>query len=328
MNNNTELPSLSTGEGQGVRLPKKIKNMKRQNIRIFGIAAMMAISSMYLPAQVIHEFSAYGGGGLSTLQYKLTDGNRSGRMGGDFGMGYTFINANWQAVETGTVSSAQWGLHTGIGFGLYNAIANLKDVKTHSSSLKDDEGDDFYLHTTLSKYKEMQNAWYLNIPVMGLYQTTMWNQLFYGMGGLKFGIPLSSKFKVKNTMLENEAEYYKLENSIKEPQFAGYGKFNKSFDGNIGLDFSLIMALEGGVKWRISNNLHIYTGLYFDYGLNNASKGSYKEFVNFPKNNPSDFTTNSALTSYSNSNPKELKMFTEKIHLMAVGVKVRIALEK
>ena len=300
--------------------------MKKQIIKTLGIAVMMAMSSLYVSAQMIHEFSVYGGGGLSALRYDLSSGDRSGRMGGDFGVGYTFINGNWQAAETGRVENARWGLHTGIGFGLYNAKANLNNVTATSSNLTDEEGDRFRLNTTLKGYSEIQNAFYLNIPVMGVYQTEIGSQTLYGMGGIKFGIPIGSKFKANNTTLENEADYYEFENKLTGPQFAGYGNFNKSFDGDVGLGFCLIFALEGGAKWRISENLSIYTGLYFDYGLNNASKESYKDFINYSKDKPADFTTNSVLTSYSKKS--EAKIFTEKIHLIAVGIKVRVAIEK
>ena len=305
--------------------------MKKQSIRILGISAIMAMSSIYLSAQSIHEFSVYGGGGLSTLHYKLAEGDRSGGIGGDFGVGYTFINANWQASETGTLVSAQWGLHTGIGLGLYNAKSNLNGVKTVTSDLTDNDivATQFHLHTTLREYNETQNALYLNIPVMGLYQTTLGRQLFYGMGGVKFGIPISSNFKSKNATFVNKAYYWELDNWAETQEFAGYGTFKgRNSDGDVELGFNMMLALEGGVKWRISENLFIYTGLFFDYGLNNVSKGNYQKFVNYNKDNPKGFTTNSVLASYSNSNPKELKMFTEKINLMAVGIKVRVTLGK
>ena len=287
-------------------------------------------SSQYASAQsTIHEFSLYGGGGFSALCYQLSLGQGYGSIGGDFGVGYTFFNGSWQATETGTVVNSQWGIHTGVGFGLYNAMADLNNLQKPviSSNQIDADKEKFNLHTTLNSYDEVQKALYLNIPVMGVFQKPAGNSLLYGMGGIKLGIPINGKFESKNATLENRAYYTDLENWAEVQKFAGYGTFkNKNFDGDIDLGFCLFFALEGGMKWRIGDNLFLYAGLYFDYGLNNVSKGSYQQFINLPKNNTSDFTTNSVLTSYTDKSKSV--MFTEKIHLMAVGVKVRISMER
>jgi hypothetical protein len=299
-----------------------MKNMKKLIIIL-----VAAISSLHLSAQAVHEISAHAGAGLSTLSYKLSHGNRSSGFGGDFGFGYTYIINSERAVETGTVSYINWGIHSGIGLGLYNAKAKLNNVKTVTANLNDGEAvfNKFDLETTLSNYNETQNTMFLNIPVMGLFQM----EQFYVMGGFKFGIPLNGKYKSKDATLTNRANYPDLGKEVwfETQTFRGLGEFiGRNYDGKIDLGVSVILGLEAGMKWVIADNLSLYTGMYFDYGLNNVVKGDNKPFINYPTNDPENFTTNSVLSSYVDSGKSST--FTEKANVMAVGIKVRLALEK
>jgi len=276
---------------------------------------MFAAISMQLSAQATHEFSAHAGVGLSSLSYQLSQGKRSGGFGGDFGFGYTYFINREQAVETGTVSYMNWGIHSGIGLGFYNAKAKLNNVKTLAKGLDDGEPtfSKFDLETTLSGYNETQKTMFLNIPVMGLLQMDQ----FYAMGGFKFGIPVSDKFKSKDATLKNRANYPDLGKDvwIETQTFRGLGEFNgKNYDGKLDLGVAVMFSLEAGYKWSIDDNLSLYTGVFFDYGLNNVYKEANPKlsFVEYNTANPSDFTMSS-------------RPFTDKITPIAAGVKLRLS---
>jgi len=294
-----------------------MKKMKK----IIIIILFAAMSSLYVSAQAIHEYSVYGGGGLSTLRYQLSQGDRSGGVGGDFGVGYTYFISKERVTGTGKIFNEFWGIHTGLGFGFYNAKAKLNNVETITKGLKDSEAvfNQFDLHSTLSGYKETQKAVCLNIPAMAIFQI---NQI-YAMGGFKFGIPLGGKYKSKDATFTNKAWYPELENWLEEQEFAGYGVSRRNSDGKLKRGVTVDFALESGWKWYINKNFSVYTGLYFDCGLNNVSKNSKKSFVNYTSANAGNFTTNSVLSSYRDN--KEQSVFTDKVKMMAVGVKVRLA---
>ena len=290
------------------------------------LVTLFAAMSMQLSAQATHEFSAHVGGGLSTLSYLLSPGNRSGGFGGDFGFGYTYLINKEQVVETGTASNMIWGIHTGIGIGLYNSKAKFDNVKTITKGLNDGDATfgKFDLHTTLSNYNEIQNTMFLNIPVMAMYQM----EQFYIMGGFKVGIPLSGKYKSKDPTLKNSAYYPDLDNWIDgtdAPKFMGLGTFsNKNYNGKLDLGVAVMLALEAGMKWNIADNLSLYTGAFFDYGLNNVVKGGKQAFINYTAKDAENFTTNSVLSSYTDNSKSST--FTNKANMMAVGIKVRLAL--
>jgi len=277
---------------------------------------LIVISGQHVRSQATHEFSAYAGTGLSTLSYQLSEGSRNGNVGCDFGFGYTYIQGRERVSGTGNIFREDWGIHSGLGIGVFNAKSKIHNVTARTNDLTDDEGDLFHLHTTLSGYRENQSSVLLTIPLMGLFQYDR----YYGMGGFKLGVPLSSKYKSKRATLFNEAYYPRYDNWCREERFAGFGEFSgRDSQGNMKFGASMMLSFEGGVKWRLSRNIYLYSGLYFDYGLNNFAKKNQKEFVN-PFNyrgGVTTFTTNSVLSVY-----------TEKVRVMAVGVKARVAMTK
>jgi len=290
-----------------------MKTMKK----IIIIILFAALSSRYVSAQAEHEFSAYAGGGLSALLYNPSKGSSNAGAGGEFGLGYTFFSGKSQASETGTIVRAKWGIHSGVGLGLYGAKARVNNETTVRENIPDsDNGDLFNLRTTLAGYEETQHAMFLNIPVMALYQI----EPYYVMAGFKFGIPLAGKFKPKEATFFNEAEYKQYEIILNEQEFAGLGKFTrKNPDGSVDLGATVMLSLEGGYKWQINSRNTLYVGAYFDYGLNNSLKSS-QPFINY------NYTSEDISGGFTNNSV--MSAFNKKTNIMAAGVKVRLAFMK
>jgi len=136
------------------------------------------------------------------------------------------------------------------------------------------------------------------------------------MGGFKFGFPIGCKYKVSDATITNEGYYPDYYGWLKEPEFAGYGTFtNINSNGKLPLKASVALALEAGMKWNVGKLFAVYTGVYFDYGLNNIRKNT--NFVNNTNSESVKFTTNSALPSVTN-----------KLNLMTFGIKARFAFIK
>jgi len=271
-------------------------------LRSYALTVFFLLSPHFLSAQVSHEFSITGGGGASTLNYKLSQGKKTLGFGGDAGLGYTCIFIKMV------------GIHIGAEVGFYSANANFDGAEVVTQNLTDSDGDRFNMHTTLSQYKETQNAMFLNIPVMVQFQIGMKHK-FYAMGGIKIGIPLSSKYKGTAATLTNKGYYPEYENWMTMPEFAGFGTFSQAkTEGKLKLGITATLSLEAGGKWKLGEKFALYTGVYFDYGLNNILKVNNQPFVNYKATLPATFTTNSALPS-----------LTHKINVMAVGIKLRFA---
>ncbi|MCL2073614.1 MAG: hypothetical protein FWH18_06825 [Marinilabiliaceae bacterium] len=274
----------------------------------FFLTIFVAVSSVFAFSQATHEISAFVGGGLSNITYKLPSGNKSAGIGATFGAEYTyFLDYNL-------------GIHTGLGLNFCNANAKVDNVKMISANFTDNEGDVFNMHSTLSKYKEKQSAIYLNIPIMAIYQIDN----YYALGGFKVGIPISAKYKSEDATITNEGYYPIYNNWAKTQEFAGFGTFQgRNSDGDFDLRIAFMLSLEAGMKIFINKDLMLYSGLYFDCGLNNIKKNEYTAFINYNNKSPENFSTNSILTSYTDES--ETTKFVEKANLISFGIKVRVS---
>ncbi len=276
------------------------------------ICLFMLGLSLNLFSQSKHEFSLWGSGGLSTRKYDVSVGDVKQKFGGSVGIGY-----NYFLVE-------QVGIGTGLEFSFYNTRAEFGGIYNIYQT-KDYENNNFEFRSKVDNYSENQNALFLNIPLTVQYQTKGHHK-FYASTGFKIGIPLSAKYKISGTTIKNSG-YYPYENvEYTTQKFMGFGTFeNKNIKEDIKLKVSYIFSLETGMKWNLKNNFSLYTGAYFDYGLNNINKNEDVEnIVTYNAADPQNFIVNSVLTSQYMEN-FERKTFTNKVHLMAIGLKVKLA---
>ena len=233
------------------------------------IIFLLTASSTF--ARIVHEFSIYGGGGISTLLHNKNEGDEKFGTGGHFGLGYAYF------------FSENWGIMSGAEVAFYNI--NLK-VKTR---MKDSIGiDPEYMHTF--EFRSLQNnvnentsATVLQIPLMLQFSTGLKHQ-FYAAAGGKIGVPLSATQKSFIGSMTN-SRYYPQENAeyAGTHEFLGLGTFkNTKTKGDISSKTALLVSAETGMKWKLSESLRLklklseslrfYTGVYFDYGLTDLSE--------------------------------------------------------
>jgi hypothetical protein len=286
---------------------------------------LFVISSLQIMAQkAAPEFSVHAGGGISTYCFQpKVKGISSLGFISDIGAGFT-----------GFVSQ-QVGIHTGVAFGLFNVKSRTPDLKTittgHETPMLIDGSVvmlPYDLHTTLKGYTDIHKTLFVNIPVMLQFQTKQkqywsWKRSqkagFYAIAGIKVLFLLDNKYETRLTSLYNEA-YFPTHGGTQGTQlFAGLGTFDndkKGFTTEGKLDFGVMAmaAIETGVKWRVDNNIFIYTGVFFDCGLNDPIKDGRALPDNFIWHDQLDELT--------------LVKFANKANLMTVGIKVRVAFTK
>ena len=262
--------------------------------------------------QYRHEFSLSGGGGLSTLNYDLRDGIQNDGFGGLFSFGYRYF------------FNRATGLATGLEYAFYNAHCQL-DVVNIAYQTTDYAGDAFEFRSALKDYREKQRAMFLQIPLMLQFQTGS-KHMFYAAGGVKLGIPLNNlktTYDCEVTELRNSGFYYD-DNVLYETQpFMGFGKFSNVHGmGSLLFKPSLFASAEIGVKWRLNDFMALYSGVYFDYGLNSIFETRdavhLPPLVEYNNGNPHDFTLNSVFNSS--------QIFTDAIKPLSAGVVLRWSL--
>lgn len=292
---------------------KKIKKTANAAMKFFIILFVFTNLNVLAQKNTSLEFSVHAGGGFDAFVFRPSSKEiSSAGYGGEIGGGFAGF------------FSPQVGIYVGAGFSMANIKSKVSSLKHVTPGLIDNiNGGLLYdLHTTLNGYSELQKMMFLNIPVMFQFQTKhkqYWNWKqnknvgFYAMGGVKIFFLVSNKYDAMVTSLYNAAYYPELDNWADTQLFAGLGTFDKGYSTSGDLDFGIMatLALETGVKWRIDKNVFLYTGVYFDYGLNDPFKDSREPHGNF--------------TSEKQLADLTLLKFADKASLLAVGVKVRFA---
>ncbi|GHT60425.1 hypothetical protein FACS189451_00460 [Bacteroidia bacterium] len=280
---------------------------------IYAMVVAGLLSRPALHAQDRHEFSVYGGGGLSSLKYEAPANERKDGFGGQFGLGYKFF------------FSPNWGLGTGAEMALYKTVFNPDNIGTRYMAT-DTDGDAFEFRSELNGYEEKQKALLLQIPLMLQYQTGNRHK-FYAAAGGKIGFPLSGKYGSSSASIRNSGFYAEENYEYTTQEFMGFGAFPvKDYDGSLKFKAAFFASAEAGVKWKLNGGLSLYTGAYLDYGLNNIYKesGAARQFVAYNSESPRDFTVNSVLNSQYAQNGVP-QAFTGKITPVAAGIKISLA---
>jgi cell division septation protein DedD len=292
------------------------------------ILNLLLLCSIY--AQDRHEFSLHIGGGLSTLRYEPTLGEQSYNFDKQFGFGYSFFLSPW------------FGFATGLEFAFYSAEFKLKNYEMSypAKDYKAEEGKvvDFIFYSEINPYTEEQNIVMLQVPLMLQFQTGIG---YYVMAGAKAAIPLSGSSSGKGNLINSgyyegaDCRFY-ISDCKGEPQGGenkwgdrGFGSFNKKTESKEKFKNAWYVSMEMGKKWRFEDGLSLYTGAYFDYGLNNIYKRKKVEdlprMVEYNEKNPPNFAVNGILNSRweQSGHPQ---VFVNKIMPMAIGIKVRLSL--
>jgi len=213
----------------------------KKSFSIF-LVLLMGISSQ------ADEFYAYCGGGIS----------KGFEFGGLFGVGYTYF------------FTPNWGIGTGLEKAFYNVKGESENYNQQTFTFTDYEGNEIEFRSTIKGYKEEQSFTLLQIPLMVQYQNGE-NHQFYARAGAKLGIPIKGKNKITADSIKNTG-YRKFENYEYTTQtFLGFGTFvGEKSEQDLPLQTAVLLSAEAGMKWKINKALRLYTGLYFDYGLNSV----------------------------------------------------------
>ena len=294
---------------------------------------LFTISAFAQKQQNRHEFSVWGGGGISSLQYDAyiggIEGNHKVGTGGIVGLGYDyFFNYNW-SLGTGVEFSALAGKTE---FGLVNDKFIRPMDKWGGGNqliLFDTQGNDFY---------ERQRAYYINIPVMARFQFDLFKgHKFYAAAGPKIGIPVDGMYRSKGELRTTgylwQNNEISTEHRYENMPEHGFGNYKNNYKGDLDFKVNIMASVEAGIKWRFKENKkwHLYTGLFADFGLNDVVKGNSdakidgKEFYTF---NPEtqDYTVNSLFYSAKGdgtSSPSEF--MASRVNTFAFGAKARVS---
>ncbi len=271
----------------------------------YKILAIILIStfSLSLKAQHVHEFSVNAGGGLSTIIYKAPSGKSTSGWGPEAGLGYHYF------------FSPKWGLGTGVNIAIYNSKVTM-DSYSQRVALVSNAGNPFDFAYSYTNYEESSSAMMITIPLMAQFQSPVSEKItFYAAAGGKFGLPISAKYDVSGTL--NTSAYFSGSNVVYYGDLPskGFGTYTvDENDKDWDLGSAIMLSLETGAKWRINEQMSIYTGIYMDYGLNDIKKsGNLVDYNPSAKEYPQGFNSSS------------LSSVSDKVSPLAIGLKLRLS---
>jgi hypothetical protein len=257
------------------------------------------------------EIALYGGGGLSILSYSLDkNGFKSSGMSGVAGIGYTW-NINYHfGIVTGMEVSNYNAKTT------YDAVSMEKDYGTGSNRLN--------FQYSMNNYVEEQDVTFITIPAMLQYSMPLsGSSKFYVSGGCKIGLPIHTNATIYPGTVNTLGHYY-FENQT----YASYPGVDMSEYGfvaglkpspvksDIDVTVSVTASLETGARFYINDNILLYTGAYFDYGLNDIRSEKSRGLINFQEYNPSEFKYASVLNT----------PHVNQVKTLGIGLKVKLSL--
>jgi outer membrane protein OmpA-like peptidoglycan-associated protein len=295
----------------------------------------------------VRELSVFFGEGLSGLYYDINGGGTSKMNAGlNFGLAYSyFMHENVSIL-------------LGVGLSFYNTTAVLPTMYSFIGSANV-LNDNLYIERYMSGYTEQQSVMTLNIPLMFSYVS---DYKFYIRGGVQLGIPLRSVYTATNANIMQGYRFMLPSTNLSTLIYDGFETPNvKVKAGNfrmapkvtdyIKTNISIILSIEAGIRLMIHPKHTLYTGVFFDYGVNNMIvnrdmifiRGEPKDIsdnLNTELINPSvkeNFMTNSLLNSRQPETRKSIdeakskttgngvmpnSSFVDNTHLMAVGIKL------
>ncbi|MDR2584563.1 MAG: OmpA family protein [Fibromonadaceae bacterium] len=216
------------------------------------------------------EFSVYAGSGLSTLMNDEKGSDNNFWLGGLLGFGYAYFFA------------PNLGLGSGLEMTFYNAEYNFKKYTQRPYPFTDFQGNDMEFRSTIYGYKEEQSAMLLQIPFMLQYQRSYKDKLVYAAAGTKIGIPLTGKSEAFADSIKNSGYSEYVDNEFTTQEFLGFGTYPKQkSEKKLALQTAVLLSAETGIKWKLNEDLRLYTGIYFDYGLNPITKRNSNRVVEY-----------------------------------------------
>ena len=280
--------------------------MKRQTIIQLTLLAGLIVGS-FIPSNAQKKGNNEWlvvelGGGLQNIQFAPKDGEHT------VGVGATFAAKYLRHLNN------QWSVSGGFGFANYSSKAEFNMLET-TQEFDNENNRPYELRTEYINFVEKQKMFQIEIPVGATFRIENIlsnNDLYLGMG-LRFGIPVSSRYKLKSGQYKVSGYYPSLDvqfEDMEEHDFYTVEAEKQKGKTNIA-GFNMSIYGEALLHKSLSKTMSAYAGPYFSYCPLNIAKPTDAPIVD----------TGRQYNSSLNSNQ------VDKAHLVTIGLKAAILLD-
>lgn len=272
------------------------------------LLASFTLLSVALTVQGQHEMGFSVGIGPSSFKYE-----NSKNDGGIFNVG----------IEYNYCFAPNWSVGTGLEYAFLRSkgyFGNISEKQLSDVPEGLPEESAFWIENNVSEVKETQHADCLFLPLSLQYQTIGTNK-FYVRVGMKLGIPWDARYKssIQSAFRRGYSDY--TGQYYEDMTSHGFIKSSGMLsEGDMKLKISYIGILETGVKWSLSPNINLYTGVYVNYGFNDIRKN--KPDVGLVLYNLENESLNIGDSVFQIKNGE--KALLNKVYTLSFGLKMRI----
>jgi hypothetical protein len=272
---------------------------------------LISLNGLFAQTQHSSEWSLSTSAGITSLNplFSTNQSLKSG-TGANFGLGYTHF------------FTAGFGFSLGLEAAMYNSSFIAADFYTRQEiATPPGLSGSFSLNSHYVDFEEKQTSLFLQLPLLLNVQIPLNASVFLYLGsGGKYLFPLSSSYKqmIRSAVISGYSDYTG-QTYIDMPTH-GFDTYpNIIVSSSLELKSAFLLALETGLKWKISPKTYLYTGFYMENGLTPLLNAPSKPLLGYNPASPSIYQYNSILQSPSYpSSINSLKPY-------AAGFKIKLA---
>ena len=234
-------------------------------------APKAVVKVIYPPMMEQNKFlSLSAGGGISTLMYDFPYGSSEWGKGGRFNIDYNIF------------FSRVCGISFGIGGSKYNSTVTFDDNSKYTTNISVPVMDyygkkttyDGKCTTTFNGWKETQSVFALEVPVGVLFRAPLGKKATFLAGvGAKLSFPINSSYEVTDGTATTTVD-------VKNPLNVHYDSIpsqgiTTSATHSSGESETKLISASGYLDLNLVHRvgrIHLFYGLYADYGLTSISK--------------------------------------------------------
>jgi len=167
-------------------------------------------------------------------------------------------------------------------FGFSAGIQYSWRWQTKTSSIANtNKSDTLIFRYKIDEYEEKLTARVLQVPLLLKYS----NDLYYVGAGVKIGSVQKARADISYKGLETEGYYPQYDLTLNAPTFQGFGaQKDSSFTTKITSKKVIMLALESGIKLKLSDNFAILLGIFADYSFNKGFNRDLRPVVERTEN--------------------------------------------
>ncbi|MCR4619420.1 MAG: hypothetical protein K5633_01865 [Paludibacteraceae bacterium] len=163
-----------------------------------------------------------------------------------------------------------WAIGTGLYISSYGARCRVSGYTSEEERYDQENNAPFMFYSAYDGVREQQRMFEAEIPVGGYYRREVATDFsFVGGAGMKFGIPISTKYRYKGGTCTTTA-YYPSTGVVYHdlPQHGLTTYQAKEYTGDVDFgSINLSVYLDLGMTYRLNKLVNLYAGLYTAFGL-------------------------------------------------------------